>query len=59
VRPNTTYTGSFYAKADTEGVPITASLGQSSNSVIPLGVLDHQAAVRRGSKARCGVQNAP
>jgi alpha-N-arabinofuranosidase len=26
VRPNTTYTGSFYAKADTEGVPITASL---------------------------------
>jgi alpha-N-arabinofuranosidase len=26
VRPNTTYTGSFYAKADLEGVPITASL---------------------------------
>jgi alpha-N-arabinofuranosidase len=26
VRPNTTYTGSFYAKADVEGVPITASL---------------------------------
>jgi alpha-L-arabinofuranosidase len=26
VRPNTTYTGSFYAKADSEGVPITASL---------------------------------
>ena len=26
VRPNTTYTGSFYAKADTEGVAITASL---------------------------------
>lgn len=26
VRPNTTYTGSFYAKADTEGVPITAGL---------------------------------
>jgi alpha-N-arabinofuranosidase len=26
VRPNTTYTGSFYAKADTAGVPITASL---------------------------------
>ncbi len=26
VRPNTTYTGSFYAKADAEGVPITASL---------------------------------
>ncbi len=25
-RPNTTYTGSFYAKADLEGVPITASL---------------------------------
>ena len=26
VRPITTYTGSFYAKADTAGVPITASL---------------------------------
>jgi alpha-L-arabinofuranosidase len=26
VQPNTTYTGSFYAKADTAGVPITASL---------------------------------
>src|SRR5260370_5384944 len=26
VRPNTTYTGSFYAKADTAGVRITASL---------------------------------
>jgi alpha-N-arabinofuranosidase len=26
VRPNTRYTGSFYAKADVEGVPITASL---------------------------------
>src|SRR5438270_8437294 len=26
VRPNTTYKGSFYAKADVEGVPITASL---------------------------------
>jgi alpha-L-arabinofuranosidase len=26
VRPNTTYTGSFFAKADTAGVPITASL---------------------------------
>ena len=26
VRPNTTYTGSFYAKADTAGVPVTASL---------------------------------
>jgi alpha-L-arabinofuranosidase len=26
VRPSTTYTGSFYAKADVEGVPITASL---------------------------------
>ncbi len=26
VRPNTTYRGSFYAKADAEGVPITASL---------------------------------
>ncbi len=26
VRPDTTYIGSFYAKADTEGVPITASL---------------------------------
>jgi alpha-L-arabinofuranosidase len=26
VRPNTAYTGSFYAKADVEGVPITASL---------------------------------
>jgi alpha-N-arabinofuranosidase len=26
VRPNTTYKGSFYAKADADGVPITASL---------------------------------
>jgi alpha-N-arabinofuranosidase len=26
VRPNTTYKGSFYAKSDTPGVPITASL---------------------------------
>jgi alpha-L-arabinofuranosidase len=26
VRPNTTYEGSFYAKADAEGVPITAGL---------------------------------
>ncbi len=26
VRPNTTYAGSFYAKSDAEGVPITASL---------------------------------
>jgi alpha-N-arabinofuranosidase len=26
VRPNTTYRGSFYAKADVEGLPITANL---------------------------------
>ncbi|HEY1987218.1 MAG TPA: alpha-L-arabinofuranosidase C-terminal domain-containing protein [Terracidiphilus sp.] len=26
VRPNTTYTGSFFAKADTEGVQVTASI---------------------------------
>lgn len=26
VRPNTTYSGSFYAKADTAGVPVTVSL---------------------------------
>src|SRR5579862_2444665 len=33
VRPNTTYTGSFYAKADTAGVPITASLVNDETGV--------------------------
>ncbi len=33
VRPNATYTGSFYAKADTAGVPITASLVNDETGV--------------------------
>ncbi len=32
VRPNTTYTGSFYAKADSDGVPVTASLVNDQTS---------------------------
>jgi alpha-N-arabinofuranosidase len=33
VRPHTTYTGSFYAKADTDGVPVTLSLVNDQSGV--------------------------
>ena len=34
VRPNTTYTGSFWAKADSDGVPITISLQNDATGVV-------------------------
>ncbi len=37
VRPNTTYKGSFYAKADAEGVPITASLVNDETGAVAAG----------------------
>ena len=37
VRPNTTYRGSFYAKSDAEGVPITASLINDETGAVAAG----------------------
>jgi alpha-N-arabinofuranosidase len=34
VRPNTTYTGSFWAKADTDSVPVTVSLENDQTGVV-------------------------
>ena len=34
VRPNTTYTGSFWAKTDSEGLPVTVSLQNDATGVV-------------------------
>jgi len=34
VRPNTTYSGSFYAKTDSEGLPVTVSLQNDETGVV-------------------------